>query len=535
MKLKNRIVLGSIIVTFILLIGGYWCFQKIQKEKANQKLLEEMQSHYSKFVLVEKGNLYCKKEEQYEICGAIESPITITLEEDTIDTIKKQYFKIKDTDYYIFYLDGKPTTLEQIPFPDYIMFNQNIRTKEKTNLYQDGKLVLKMNTTMDFPIYYQDAQNYYVIYWKQIFGIPKNEEIETYENMNTEQIATTQIPVLYYENINAFQTYAEWNIQLELLKEGGYHTISLSDYEKWLFGYIQVPEKTILILSNQDLNIDAYSIYNKENSTTQFTFNNKVSVHNEANAYRVKRTTSKEQYQQMLEGKTVIEYIPKYEQSVPVLNYHFFYDSNTEVCNEGICITTQKFEQQLAYLKNNGYYTLTMKEFRDWMYGEIEIPEKSVLLTIDDGAKGTGLHNGNQLIPMLEKYDMHATLFLITGWWSIQNYQSPNLDIESHTFDMHREGYCSNQTRGSQLLCSTAEQIREDLKKSIEITQSKLAFCFPLYAYNDTVIGLIKEAGFDLAFIGGGYDAKRSSNKYKIPRYPIYGNITMNQFIQIIS
>ena len=31
-------------------------------------------------------------------------------------------------------------------------------------------------------------------------------------------------------------------------------------------------------------------------------------------------------------------------------------------------------------------------------YGEIELPARSVLITIDDGALGTGTHNGNKLI-----------------------------------------------------------------------------------------------------------------------------------------
>ena len=54
-----------------------------------------------------------------------------------------------------------------------------------------------------------------------------------------------------------------------------------------------------------------------------------------------------------------------------------------------------------------------MREYVDWIYGRIELPKKSVLLTIDDGAMGTGKHNGNKLNPLLEKYQINATLFLI--------------------------------------------------------------------------------------------------------------------------
>ena len=64
----------------------------------------------------------------------------------------------------------------------------------------------------------------------------------------------------------------------------------------------------------------------------------------------------------------------------------------------------------MSYLRDNGYKTLTMSEFNDWMDGKIEIPEKSVLITIDDGAAGTYTH----LPQILNEYQMHATLFLIS-------------------------------------------------------------------------------------------------------------------------
>lgn len=140
-----------------------------------------------------------------------------------------------------------------------------------------------------------------------------------------------------------------------------------------------------------------------------------------------------------------------------------------------------------------------MEEFRKWMYGEIDLPEKSVLLTIDDGAKGTDTH----LIRLLEKYDMHGTLFLITAWWPKEKYTSKNLEIESHGYDIHYSGYCSGVMRGAKGLCISSEELFNDLNKSIDILKTNIAFCFPFYAYNNSAIDVVKNAGFKLAFIGG--------------------------------
>lgn len=220
---------------------------------------------------------------------------------------------------------------------------------------------------------------------------------------------------------------------------------------------------------------------------------------------------------------------------IAVLNYHLFYDEAKESGNQSIFISTKKFEEQLKYLKENNYKTLTMKEFKSWMYGEIELPKRSVLITVDDGAAGTGFHNGNKLIPLLEKYDAKATLFLITSWWDKSNYVSKNLEIESHTNDMHTEGFCKNVTRGAKMLCLSDDEVLKDLKTSVDILGTNTAFAYPFYAYSEKAVELLKQTGFKLAFIGGNYKATRKINKYKIPRYPIQKNITLTQFINMIS
>ena len=244
------------------------------------------------------------------------------------------------------------------------------------------------------------------------------------------------------------------------------------------------------------------------------------------------------------EVKRVVEYkdkvkslpsIGSHANKIAVLNYHFFYDENTERGNQSIFISTKKFEEQLKYLKDNNYKTLTMWEFKQWIYGEIDLPARSVLITVDDGAAGTGFHNGNKLIPLLEKYDINATLFLITGWWDKSNYVSKNLGIESHTNDMHTESFCKGVTRGAKMLCLSNDEVLKDLKKSVEILNSNLAFAYPFYAYSDNAIELLKQTGFKLAFVGGSRKATRSSNKYKIPRYPIQKSITLQEFINMIS
>ena len=222
-------------------------------------------------------------------------------------------------------------------------------------------------------------------------------------------------------------------------------------------------------------------------------------------------------------------------QKIAVLNYHFFYKDQAENkanCNQSICLQIDKFKEQLKYLNDNGYTTLTIDEFVAWMYGELEVPEKSVLITIDDGGWGTSKEKGNYLIPALEEYKVHATLFLIAGWWPKSNYESPYLDIESHTWNLHYEANCGHR---SKVNCVSYEELKEDLHKSAVVIGSKQAFCFPFYDYTEQSVKAVKEEGFKVAFIGESRKASRNDDKWKIPRYPIYDSTSLETFKNMIS
>ena len=311
---------------------------------------------------------------------------------------------------------------------------------------------------------------------------------------------------------------------------------------------VKVVDKTspVITLTGDTINIVVGNEYNEPgvlaNDNYDGDISNKIETSNNIDintigtyevTYKVKDSSNNE-----ATSKRVVNVIAKVtNQKVAVLNYHFFYDASKESCGGGNnCLDINNFRKQLDYLKNNNFKALTMTEFRDWMYGRTEIPEKSVLITIDDGGMGTGKQNGDYLGQILDEYQMNGTLFLITGWWDISNYKGHKyLEIESHTNDMHNEGWCSGVTRGARMLCQSDEEVVNDLKKSIDIIGSKKAFCFPFYAYDDRAINNVKNAGFELAFIGGGYKATRSTDKWHIPRYQILKGTSLDTFATYVN
>lgn len=88
-------------------------------------------------------------------------------------------------------------------------------------------------------------------------------------------------------------------------------------------------------------------------------------------------------------------------------------------------VAPEPFEQMLQYLQANGYHTLSMREFADVLTGKIRKPRaRSVFLTFDDGTGSMW----TVAYPLLKKYGMRGTVFLVPGRMRHRTTYLPNLE-----------------------------------------------------------------------------------------------------------
>jgi hypothetical protein len=113
------------------------------------------------------------------------------------------------------------------------------------------------------------------------------------------------------------------------------------------------------------------------------------------------------------------------------------------------------FESHLLFLKKNEYRTLTIEEFYEILLNKRKVNyQKTVLLTIDDARSSVWRY----AYPLLKKYQMHATVFVIPGFIEESNSCQKNLED-------FWEGKCSlneifvSDSKDSQL-CKWAEIIQ---------------------------------------------------------------------------
>ena len=220
----------------------------------------------------------------------------------------------------------------------------------------------------------------------------------------------------------------------------------------------------------------------------------------------------------------------KSNNSIAVLMYHYFYDtSKGETGKDANWLDISKFEEQLKYLKDNDYYYPTWQEVADFVDGKIDLPKKSVVITMDDGHKSLY----NLAIPLLDEYNIPATAFIITSRFDTKNvekYKNSTIDFESHTDNMHRAG--GTIGHGGIFPALSLEEGVADLKQSItKLGGNSGALAYPYGDCTERTKKAAKQAGFKVAFTTVYGKTKPGMNKYELPRVRIYKEITLGGFI----
>ena len=175
------------------------------------------------------------------------------------------------------------------------------------------------------------------------------------------------------------------------------------------------------------------------------------------------------------------------ERPLPILMYHKISENKTERFR----LPMDRFEEQLKYLQSNGFQTITVS---DLLKGPV--PDNAVILTFDD----IGLTFYERAYPLLKKYNMKATAFVIVGdlrsdgkgftWKILKEMEESGLvDVESHTMNHLNMKKCD------------AEVIKEELTMSRNLLQAilwkRITFiAWPFGAHTPEAVKLARNIGY---------------------------------------
>jgi len=97
---------------------------------------------------------------------------------------------------------------------------------------------------------------------------------------------------------------------------------------------------------------------------------------------------------------------------LPILMYHYIepWPAGADEVRQGLTVTPEDFQAQMAYLHDQGYVTVSLYDLMAALTLGTALPEKAVVLTFDDGYR-TLL---DYAVPVMEAYGFTGTVFAIT-------------------------------------------------------------------------------------------------------------------------
>lgn len=254
---------------------------------------------------------------------------------------------------------------------------------------------------------------------------------------------------------------------------------------------------------------------------------------------------------QSARGSTQRAGAPADVQSVPVLMYHHLLRDaeNTRYRGNSIVTTVEAFGEQLHWLKENGYETISLGALEAFLYDNGPLPPKPVMITFDDGY----LSNALYAAPLLRDAGFTAVVFPVTGKLSQQpeSFRADQINMldpatmqqagdvfeyASHTHNLHRTAGSGR----SALTDAASAEIQADLSASLAViaglpSGSTHAFSYPYGFANDKVKKILRENGVRIAFRASAGRLTRDSDPYALPRYAVSEAVDMAQFRQFFG
>lgn len=93
---------------------------------------------------------------------------------------------------------------------------------------------------------------------------------------------------------------------------------------------------------------------------------------------------------------------------IPIFMYHHVNPNRDDM----VTVSPDTFEAHLQHIRHAGYKTLSLDDVVSFLSEGGQAPEKSLVLTFDDGY----LDNYIYAFPLLKRYGLKATIFAVTGW-----------------------------------------------------------------------------------------------------------------------
>lgn len=212
-----------------------------------------------------------------------------------------------------------------------------------------------------------------------------------------------------------------------------------------------------------------------------------------------------------------------------ILLYHRFGDERYPSTS----VSLEDFYRQMKYLKDNGYRVIPLSRLVEMLEKREEIPDKTVVITIDDGYRTT-----MKAFEILKEFGYPFTVFLYMeavgrypDFLTLEDIREMEkygkAEFENHSYSHRAFGFDVDLKR-----------FLEDLEKSesrfVKIFGRKpTMYAFPYGFYNLALIEILRQKGYRAVFTQDPGNVDNSSDLFRLSRQAIVGSWSkMEHFVK---
>jgi peptidoglycan/xylan/chitin deacetylase (PgdA/CDA1 family) len=217
---------------------------------------------------------------------------------------------------------------------------------------------------------------------------------------------------------------------------------------------------------------------------------------------------------------------------VPILAYHVI--APRAVARRyplsGFDLSPRLFDAQLGALQGDGWHTVTVSNLADLLAASVLPPPKTFVITIDDGHEDGAVY----ALPILRMHHFVATFYVVAGridhtgnltWDQVAELAAAGMEIGNHTLrhvDLTRlpPAAIQGEINAAQALLTA------------HLCEAPTTFAYPFGAFNGTVVGVVRQAGFHMAVTTESWGASESwGQRLLVPRISVYAWVSTDELL----
>lgn len=217
--------------------------------------------------------------------------------------------------------------------------------------------------------------------------------------------------------------------------------------------------------------------------------------------------------------------------------YHYISvpPADADIYRRDLSVTPADFEAQLAWLRSQGYQSITLNDLVYHLSLGWPLPDRPVILTFDDGYRD----NYTNAFPLLEKYGYVGTFFLVTApidfgdpaymsWEMVKEMHRAGMDFQPH-------GYRHFDLHGKDIDFLIFEILAPKEAIEARIGETTYFFSYPSGSYDHQTVAVLQSAYFWGAVITEQGATHTSDALFELPRVRIRGGHTIQDFVDLMA